>query len=686
MKWVVLLIFSSAYYNSVFSQYAFNIPAKESSRMYSYGEIWVEVSGKLALCSHSEKGSIILTVGGGKAPYTFKWNTNETTQNRSNLNAGTYTVWITDADGRVHQEKIIIQPPFPLLLNPVEKKDASCGSGMDGYAKISVKIGRNDYEKDSPPYKVTWSNGLKDVWEADNLAPGTYTVLVEDKYNCSVSVSFEIKSGSEGIAATETIEQPSCQSGSTGKISLNVSGGQPPFTYKWNTGATSKDLNGLVPGTYQVQIQDSKGCSLQKSFSISAPSSIEVGTQLLQPSCQGNSDGRIEIIPAGGKAPYSYLWNTGHTQSKLQNLTSGTYSVKITDATGCSVEKQVILQNQSALELKVVETRPASCAGGSDGGISLELKGAKGTYTVKWSDGNSTQLQRKDLKSGTYTIEVIDESGCKVSTTVQLQDATSLQARIETALDVDCASGKVTGKAWVSIQGGKEPYAISWNPGDKNAREINFDKSGILKVAVKDASGCTVETEARVEFPVVSNQGARLDFQYRKLSISNDPEVLIQEEVLFESEISPEFIAWEWEFGDGKKSVKKDPVHIFEKPGSYEVTLKGYDIFGCSSIERNTIQVSIPTELVVIPNAFTPNGDGLNDSFIPVLKGVSSFTLEVFNTWGEKIFITTSLESKGWDGTYRGQLSPPGNYLYRLTYITPDGTAQSKSGGITLIR
>lgn len=686
MKMIVLLVISNAFFNSVFSQYAFNIPAKENNRLLSYGEIWVEVSGKLALCSHSEKGSIILNVGGGKPPYTFKWNTNETTQNRSNLNAGTYTVWIKDSEGKVHQEKIIIQPPFPLLLNPVEKKDATCGSGNDGYAKISVKIGRNDYEKDSPPYKVTWSNGLKNVWEANNLAPGTYTVLVEDKYNCSVSVSFDIKSGSQGITATETVEQPTCQAGSSGKISLSVSGGQAPYTYKWSNGATSKDLNGLSPGVYQIQIQDSKGCTFQKSFTITSPSSIEIQPNLLHPSCQGSADGSIEVLPSGGKAPYTYLWNNGQTSQKINNLTAGSYNVKITDASGCSVERQFNLQNQSALELKLVETRQVSCSGSADGGISFELKGAKGAYTVKWSDGNSNQLQRKDLKAGAYTIEVIDESGCKVSSTVQLQEATSLQARIETALDVDCTTGKVTGVAWVSIQGGKEPYTISWNPGEKNAREINFDKSGILKVAVKDALGCTVESEAKVDFPVVSNQGARLDFQYRKLSISNDPEVLVEEEVLFESEISPEFIAWEWQFGDGKKSVEKDPIHIFEKPGTYEVTLTGFDIFGCSSIEKNTIQVASQTELVVIPNAFSPNGDGLNDTFIPLLKGISSFTLEVFNTWGEKIFITNSIESKGWDGTFRGQLSPPGNYLYRITYITPDGKAQSKSGGITLIR
>ncbi|TDQ16988.1 gliding motility-associated-like protein [Algoriphagus boseongensis] len=669
-----------------YSQYAFNIPSRETSRVIEYNSIWVEVSGKLALCSHSEKGNINLTVGGGKAPYTFKWNTLETSQNRTNLNAGTYTVWITDSEGKVHEQKIVIQPPFPLILNPVVKKDATCGSGADGYAKISVKIGRNDYEPNSPDYQVTWSNGLKNVWEADNLEPGVYTVTVADKYNCDTSVSFEIKSASEGIQVSKTIENISCSSDSNGKISLNVTGGQPPYTYKWNTGATTKDLSNLSAGTYQVQIQDSKGCSFQSAYTISASSTITLSETILQPSCQGNSNGEIKVNVSGGKAPYTYLWNTGETTASAKNLGSGTFSVKITDASGCQVEKQFSLTNESNLQIEILDNRPVSCSGNADGGISLGVKGAKGKIKVSWTDSPSDQLQRKDLKAGVYTVLVSDESGCSVSKTIEVVETQSLTARIESALDVDCAEGTVEGVAWVSIQGGKEPYQITWSTGSENSREISFNKSGTLKVTVKDALGCVTETETKVDFPNTNTQGSRLDFQYRKLSISSEPEVQVKEEIVFESEIAPEFIAWEWNFGDGQKSSDKDPIHIFEKPGTYEVSLTGFDMLGCSSIEKNTINVLAPTEMLVIPNAFSPNGDGLNDTFIPKLRGISSFTLEVFNTWGEKLFTTTSLESKGWDGTYKGQLSLPGNYLYKISFITPDGISQTKTGGITLIR
>ncbi|RIW18302.1 PKD domain-containing protein [Algoriphagus lacus] len=677
---ILLLSFSMAINFSALAQFAFNLPTRANDRVYSIDAIAVTVGGKLALCSSTEKGSIILDVTGGVPPYKFRWNTNETTQNRTNLYAGTYTVKITDAVGAEHTERIIIQPPYPLILNPLEKRDASCGA--DGYAKITIKTAHSSRE----PYRINWSNGLKDVWEANNLTPGTYTVIVADKFNCDVTVSFEIKSGVGGINLNESLENPSCGSPNSGRILLNVSGGQAPYTFKWSNGSTSKDLAGVNAGTYQVLVTDTKGCTYQASYILAAPGAVQLDSKVSQPTCQGSTNGEIEVIAKGGKAPFTYLWSNGQTSSKLSGLPAGNYTVKVTDASGCISEQQFSLQNQSNLTLQVLETRPVSCSGEADGGISLGISGAKGNYQITWSDGVKGLLQRKDLKAGTYILTATDESGCSASKTVTVEETTKIQARIETALDVDCAVGKVTGVAWVSIQGGKEPYTITWNTGSTNTREINFTNSGTLKVTVKDALGCSVETEAKVDFPNQNTQGSRLDFQYRKLSITSEPEVMVEEEILFESEISPEFIAWEWEFGDGNKSTEKDPVHVFGKSGVYEVKLTGFDLYGCSTVEKNTVQVNTPTELVVIPNAFSPNGDGLNDTFIPKLRAISSFHMEVFNTWGEKLYTTTSLESKGWDGTYRGQLVPAGNFLYKISYTTMEGQIVNRTGGITLIR
>jgi gliding motility-associated-like protein len=359
--------------------------------------------------------------------------------------------------------------------------------------------------------------------------------------------------------------------------------------------------------------------------------------------------------------------------------------LKVTDASGCSLERQYNLAAAKTIEISLTQKEDASCKK-QTGSALIEVSGADGDYRITWSDGVSGITKRDDLLPGSYTVSAVNTSGCEVSTSFEIKATIEITARIESMLDVNCAVGSVTGVAWVSIQGGKEPYTIIWKSGEKEMREINFFQSGILKVLIKDASGCTLEVESKVDFPSQNGQGARLDFNYRKLEITNDPEVQVKQEVIFESMISEEFIAWEWAFGDGNISKDKDPIHRFEAAGEFEVILTAYDIFGCASTESNRIQVSSPAQLVAVPNAFTPNGDGLNDTFIPKIKAVSTFSMDIFNTWGERIYSTIGPESSGWDGTYQGQALPVGNYLYRINYSSRDGKVFEKTGGITLIR
>lgn len=641
--------------------------------------ISVEVSGKLALCSHAEKGNIILTVSGGTSPYSYRWNTLQTTKDRTNLNAGTYTVEITDALGAKHVERIVIQPPFPLILAPLIKQDASCGSGKDGSAKLSVKVGRGE------PYKVSWSNGLKDVWEAKNLAPGIYTVVVSDKFNCDVTSTFEIKAAAEGINVTENIQAISCANESSGAIDLNVSGGSGFFTYQWSNGATSKDISNLPAGSYSVLIKDQTGCSYQASYNLEDATPMKLAFEGENESCSGASNGKVQAKISGGKAPYSYLWNSGQSAESLSDLPSGSYSLVVRDASGCEVSGEFIISTASNLALELVKTKNPDCTSSSGGMIALAVSGEKGSYEVIWNDGEKG-LIREGLSEGTYSVNVKDESGCEVNKSFNVNQAPQLSARIETMLDVDCELGSITGVAWVAIQGGNEPYRIKWNTGFTDQREINYFQSGSIEVEVTDASGCSSVSEIRVEFPSQFNASGRLDFNYRKLEISNDPEVLVSEEILFESVIAEEFIAWEWAFGDGKTTTEKDPTHIFEKPGEFEVSLTAFDTYGCSTTERNIVKVNSPGEIVTIPTAFSPNGDGLNDIFFPKFKLPTSYTLEIFNTWGEKLFASSGSENSGWDGIYQGQVSPAGNYLYQLTFISPEGEVILRTGGVTLIR
>lgn len=486
----------------------------------------VIVTGKLALCTHSDRGNISLEIKGGVAPYSFLWNNQATTSKLENLLAGSYTVVITDAVGTKHTEHVLIQPPFGLVLNPIEIQDATCGS-ENGAAKISVKYGRGE------PYQIKWSHGLEGDWAPKNLKPGTYTVRVSDSYFCDVSVSFEIKSFDLAINVSESVQNPTCNQENSGQIKLTISGGIPPYQFRWSNGVTSQNLTGLSEGIYQVIVRDQRGCTVEKSIAV--------------------------------------------VSNKPLNLT------------------------------------------------------------------------------------------------------------VQTVFERNCLTGIYEGTAKVRIEGGKPPFQIDWSSGQKNVTEIVFLKSSTVSILVKDAEGCVSEITVNLGFPNDQNSSHGLGFTYQKGNISSDLRLQVQEDIFFEFAKNPDqFMDWHWDFGDGNISKELNPIHQYKKPGEYEVKLLGVDLSDCTTLSRQVLKVFQNSNPILIPNAFSPNGDGLNDVFLPVLRGADRFGMEIFNTWGERIFSTE--DGAGWDGTYRGQSVPLGNYLYKISFRSEDGSMETRTGGITLIR
>jgi gliding motility-associated-like protein len=566
------------------------------------GDMKVTVSGQLALCSHGDRGHIMLDVSGGIPPYTFVWNNLQTVQNRYNLLSGTYTVWVKDSMGHQIKEKIVVQPPFPLIIEMAQTKNVSC-SNADGEAKVNIKMGRGE------PYKIEWSHGLTGALHAKDLAPGKYSVKVSDQFNCNQTIHFEIKSNSESIELKEELTHISCTNEPKGSITVTASGGKAPFKFLWSNGKTSEKISGLNSGEYGLTVTDANGCSISKTYSItsSEPMSVaaEISNVLL---CAEAKSGKISLDIKGGIAPFTFSWSNGSKVKNLENVSSGEYSVRITDQMGCETTK---------------------------------------TFTITGPE--------------------------------------KLTARIETTVDVNCETKEAKGVAWVSIKGGKAPYKITWLNGNKNTQEIEFLTERELSVQITDANGCQTFEKIMVDFANIASAD-RLGFEFKKLQWNPEEEILVDDQLKFESKISEDFIAWEWDFGDGTVSTEKDPVHVFKMPGEFEVVLKAYDIFGCSSVQKEEVKVKEVTEYLMMPNAFSPNGDGLNDIFGPVTKGISGYRMDIFNKWGELIFSNASKNSEGWNGHLNGQLLPSGNYVYKVTFQTPKGEVVEKAGTVTLIR
>jgi gliding motility-associated-like protein len=324
------------------------------------------------------------------------------------------------------------------------------------------------------------------------------------------------------------------------------------------------------------------------------------------------------------------------------------------------------------------------CADAETGKISLDIQGGIAPYTFLWNNG-SIEKDLENLTSGEYSVKVTDSIGCEIAKIFTVYGPEKLTAKIETTVDVNCETNAAKGVAWVSIKGGKAPYQIKWLNLDKNTQEIEFLTERELSVEVTDANGCKIIERIIVDYSNIAAKD-RLGFDVKKVKLNTEDEILVDDQLKFESKISEEFIAWEWSFGDGTVSLEKDPIHVFKMPGEFEVVLKAYDIYGCSSVQKEEVKVNEVSEYLMMPNAFTPNSDGLNDVFKPETKGISGYRLYIFNKWGEMIFSNGSKSNEGWNGTLNGQLLPSGNYVYKVSFQTPSGEMIEKAGTVSLIR
>lgn len=402
--------------------------------------------------------------------------------------------------------------------------------------------------------------------------------------------------------------------------------------------------------------------------------------------CSHEEKGHILVDVAGGSPPYTYVWNNKQETQNRYDLLAGTYTVKIRDSAGIETTERIVIQPPFPLLVELMEVSPSHCGTSGSGAAKIQIKMVReGDYTIQWSHGLENKVEAKDLPAGNYSVMVSDKYNCSTTLTFDIKEANPIALEIQSSVDVNCESGDLQAFVWVDISGGTAPYSINWSTGDKDIKEISLKEGSEIEVVVNDSKGCEQKAKLRVELPS-SDIAGRVEFQYRKLEITSEPEVYVDEMLVFESQISSDFIAWEWDFGDGSQGVDKDPVHVFSTSGTFEVTLRAFDLFGCSSVQSTTIAVKEHKDWLVLPNAFSPNKDGMNDHFKPLINGIADYKMDIFTKWGEHVYSAKGLEQEGWDGTSQGKESPQGTYMYKVSYETERGRFEQKAGSVTLVR
>ena len=449
-------------------------------------------TGSATVTATGGKVSSIDTPGGGSG-YTYMWSNGATTASISNVAAGTYTVTITDENMCTTTSSVTITEPTVLTSSITASTNVDCNGNSTGSATVTGAGGTTGYT-------YLWSDGMAQTGAmATGLAAGMYSVVVTDANNCTSTSMVTITEPMVLASTTLQTQQASCSGGNDGKAEVNVTGGTMPYTYAWAHGATTDTITGLAAGTYMVTVTDANGCMTTNSVAITSPSGLAASTSIFSNvSCNGGTDGSVNLTVTGGTMPFTYTWNNGATTEDIFNVAAGAYTVMITDANGCSLSVMATVTEPTALTASTSMTN-VSCNGGTDGTANLAVTGGTAPYFYSWNNGALTD-NLTGLAAGAYMVTVTDANGCMTTATAMITEPMALTA-IATATDASC-NGAADGTVTVTTTGGTAGYAYLWD--DASAQTTAMATAlaaGTYNVMITDTLGCTTTASATVNEP-----------------------------------------------------------------------------------------------------------------------------------------------------------------------------------------
>lgn len=373
----------------------------------------------------------------------------------------------------------------------VVQQNVSCNNQCDGQL---VVLGTSPYSK-----TYLWDNGSTED-TLQGMCAGTQTVQLTDAIGCKRSATVTITQPAVLTASASAINAPCNAGGCAGQASVVASGGTAPYQYAWSDGQTTSTATNLCSGNYTVTITDAHGCTKTSSVSIVNPSSpVITVTNTTNSPCFNQAAGSAAINVTGGSAPYSYSWSpAGGTTSQATNLVAGTYTVTVTDATGCPSSRSVTITQPPAILLSTT-SQDALCYGQASGSASVIANGGSGVLHYQWMPNGESTTAISNLLAGTYSVMVTDGNGCTQSETVIVSQAPVINATL-TSTPIHCHGGN-DGVIAVAASGGTGTLSYAWNPGSGNTSMLTGLSAGTYQLTITDSVGCSIQTSRTLTDP-----------------------------------------------------------------------------------------------------------------------------------------------------------------------------------------
>ncbi len=460
-------------------------------------------------CWNTEDGSVTVEIQGGLPPYTINITdgagnqlppivTSDDIISQDNLPPGSTQIIITDDLGETQSVTVPIESPSEINSALQRLRHDNEEDGCSGRIELAINGG-------TPGYTVSWTNTSQTGTVLENLCGDdtVYRATITDANGCTVAMdSFQINTFRVDVA---NIIDTECPDDPTGAVQVDVSGGEPGYTFMWFNSAgnlilEAEDLTGFRAGDYKLVVSEPSGNTLTEEVTISSTSTLSVAPEIttnyngFDVSCYNSNDGRIRAN-ASGSENYSYEWTRNDvllgTGPVLEQAGAGEYQLMVIDGSGCTFTEQLILEAPDTFRLQA-NIEDASCTGGKDGSIALSPSGGvQGfNYFYQWSNG-AFSSRISFLAPGEYAVNVMDANNCTIDTTLTVASPKPLDIAFET----EPATDGCNGSAKVIIDGGTEPFRFNWANVDGAGNEdflINLCP-GEYFLQVTDDNGCTSE-------------------------------------------------------------------------------------------------------------------------------------------------------------------------------------------------
>jgi gliding motility-associated-like protein len=629
---------------------------------------------KKATCDGVADGVITVDAKGGTRPYLYALNggTFGSSATFPALANGTYVITVKDSNSCTRSYHTVIEDSVVLKAD-LTTTDVSCYGWVNGSITVTPLNGKSPYTfaiatgsfRSSPSFKA--------------ISAGTYAIRMKDAYGCLYNGSATVLQP-DPLTVMVKSTMPTCKGNVDGSLEITASGGSGPYLYAIDgktygaTGLFSK----LAPGSYTLSVKDAQGCTKDTTVELVEPPVLYLSVVTQMPLCHSGADGSIELTSSGGTPAYLYTISAGAgvADPVFRGLKSGHYPVSVIDNNGCRKDTTVFLSQPDALGFKTLKVWPPTCEDYANGAISAGVSGGTPPYRYAITTGGYTNSSSFiGLKSGEYTLSVIDQNNCAIDTVFTLKGypkiiLDSIISQMPTCFE------RADGSFLLFVSGGTAPirFVSEAITGD-TVTKAAFDKlkAGTYVVKAIDSVHCSKDFFVTIAQP-----------EELKLSLSvlhndctgTDNAGSIAAEV--SGGTSPYRYLW-------SNQNQADSFIYGLANGPYSVLVK----------DRNDCRDSADAEITYdncckpsIPNAFTPNNDAINDIFRIIYKGdIVLKEFIIYNRYGQQVFATTNI-NEGWDGTFLGLAEQVGVYYYYIRMFCGNNKDHEVmfKGDITLIR